>query len=399
MQTRADFTAGGVPVKVFTDDVDGASIQQLSQVSRLPIVVGHVAAMPDVHAGIGATIGSVIATGSALIPAAVGVDIGCGMTAVQLSLQADELPDNLRPLRDAIENAVPLGKSGHTQAKAPDKVIAGLRPRVAKTLERHPAIRKMIRSADEKWVLQLGSLGGGNHFIEVVIDESESVWIMLHSGSRGIGNAVGRYFTRLAKDEMRRLDRRMPENKELSWVEEGTPAFTDYCDALEWAQRYALENRRVILNETIWAIRPLLPRFHLVDDVVECHHNYVAEEPHFGRRVFVTRKGAIRARAGDRGIVPGSMGARSYIVRGLGAAEALESSAHGAGRRMSRSKARAAFTTDDLERQTAGVECRKDSGVLDEIPGAYKDIEAVMANSASLVEIEHTLRQLVCVKG
>ena len=399
MPIKRELHLGGVPIKVYTDDIDQASIEQLGAVSRLPIVHGHVAAMPDVHLGIGATVGSVIPTRRALIPAAVGVDIGCGMTAVRLSLTAGELPDSLRGTREAIEDAVPLGRAGHSQPAAGKGSLDKLAPRVARTLDTHPGIRKRIRNADEKWRLQAGSLGSGNHFIEIVLDESDIVWIMLHSGSRGIGNVVGRYFTELAKSEMARLDRRMPEGKDLAYLEEGTSHFEDYVDALGWAQEYALINRRTLLQLTLEACRKTLPRFAIADEVVECHHNYVAEERHGGEQLYITRKGAIRARAGDRGIVPGSMGTRSYIVRGLGNPEALDSCAHGAGRRMSRTAAKRTFTIEDLEQQTADVECRKDEHVLDEIPGAYKDIDVVMANAADLVTIEHTLQQIVCVKG
>ena len=391
---------GGAPIHLFTDDVDGGSMQQLGEVSRLPIIAGPVAAMPDVHVGIGATIGSVIPTRGALIPAAVGVDIGCGMTAVRLSLTAEQLPDNLRPMREAIENAVPLGKAGHQRPVAKPAVVKGFLADAGRTLERHPDIRKMVKKAEEKVGNQLGSLGSGNHFIECCVEDATGgIWVMLHSGSRGIGNVVGRYFTRLAREDMERLDRRLPVGRDLHYLEEGTRHFADYRYALGWAQRYALENRRLILQLTIGAMREHLPPFELVDEVVECHHNYVAEEEHYGQQVFVTRKGAIRAEPGDRGIIPGSMGTRSYIVRGKGCAAALKSCAHGAGRRMSRTRARATFSAADLAEQTRGVECRKDAGVVDEAPQAYKDIDEVMANARDLVEIEHTLRQVVCVKG
>ncbi len=399
MPIKRELQLGGVPIKVYTDDIDQASIDQLGSVSRLPIVHGHVAAMPDVHLGIGATVGAVIPTRKALIPAAVGVDIGCGMTAVRLSLTGSELPDSLRRTREAIEDAVPLGRAGHTQPAASEHILDKLAPRVNRTLEAHPAIRKQIRNADEKWRLQAGSLGSGNHFIEITLDENDTIWIMLHSGSRGIGNVVGRYFTQLAKTEMGRLDRRMPEGKDLAYLEEGTSYFDDYVYALGWAQEYALINRRTLLQLTLDACRKTLPHFVIADEVVECHHNYVAQELHAGEQVYITRKGAIRAQSGDRGIVPGSMGTRSYIVRGLGNPESLNSCAHGAGRRMSRTAAKRTFTVEDLEQQTADVECRKDEHVLDEIPGAYKDIDVVMANAIDLVAIEHTLRQVVCVKG
>ena len=398
MPVRQVLDRGGVPVRIFTDDIDQASIRQLAAVSRLPIVVGHVAAMPDVHVGIGATIGSVIPTRRALIPAAVGVDIGCGMSAARLTLDASKLPDSLRPVREAIEEVVPVGFAAHREPVAERGVLDALRPGLERILARHDRIETMIRGVHAKWPRQLGTLGGGNHFIEVCLDESDRVWVMLHSGSRGVGNVLGRYFTQLAKRDMERRIARLPA-KDLAYLEEGSEHFADYCDALAWAQRYALENRRLMTARILAALRPLLPPFRVAGTAVECHHNYVAEEEHFGEPVYVTRKGAIRAGRGEPGIIPGSMGARSYIVRGRGCKESLESCAHGAGRRMSRSQAKAAFTAADLERQTAGVECRKDAGVIDEIPGAYKDIDTVMANSSDLVDVVHTLKQVVCVKG
>ena len=398
MPVRQVLDRGGVPVKIFTDDVDEASIRQLAAVSRLPIVVGHVAAMPDVHLGIGATVGSVIATRRALIPAAVGVDIGCGMSAARLTLDAARLPDSLRPVREAIEAAVPVGFAAHEEPVAERRVLAALRPGLARILARHERIATMIRDVHAKWPRQLGTLGGGNHFIEVCLDEAERVWVMLHSGSRGVGNVLGRYFTQLARRDMERRGVRLPA-KDLAWLDDGSAHFADYVDALTWAQRYALENRRLMLTRILAALRGLLPPFRVTAAAVECHHNYVAEEEHFGEPVYVTRKGAIRAGRGELGIIPGSMGSRSYIVRGRGSREALESCAHGAGRRMSRSQAKAAYTAADLARQTAGVECRKDSGVIDEIPDAYKDIDTVMAHSSDLVDVVHTLKQVVCVKG
>ena len=390
---------GGVPIHVFTDDIDQGAIEQLGALSRLEIISGRVAVMPDVHVGIGATIGSVVPTKKAMIPAAVGVDIGCGMTAVKLSLNASQLPDDLKPVRAAIENAVPVGRAGHERQAAPHALIDELKPGIDRMLEKHPDITKRIRSIQERFRLQLGSLGGGNHFLELVLDEANGVWIMLHSGSRGIGNVIGRYFTRLAKDDMQRLDSRAPVGKDLHYFKEGSEHFDDYLHALRWAQRYALENRRILLRLTTEALRTVLPRFRTVDKVVECHHNYVAEEEHFGETVYVTRKGAIRACLDDRGIVPGSMGTRSYIVRGKGCSEALDSCPHGAGRRMSRTQAKAQFNAADMIAQTQGVECRKDEGVVDEIPSAYKNIDEVMRHAGQLVEIEHTLKQVICVKG
>ena len=398
MPVRRVIDRGGVPVRIFTDDVDAQSVEQLAAVSRLPIVVGHVAAMPDVHVGIGATIGSVIPTRRALIPAAVGVDIGCGMAAARLTLDAARLPDSLRGVRGAIEDAVPVGFAAHDEPVADPGVLKGLRPGLERIVERHPKAGALARDVRAKWPRQLGTLGGGNHFIEVCLDEADRVWVMLHSGSRGTGNALGRYFIQLAKRDMERHLARLPA-KDLAYLEEGSAHFDDYADAVRWAQRYALENRRLMMARIVDALRTKLPPFRVDGTAVECHHNYVAEEEHFGEAVYVTRKGAIRAGRGELGIIPGSMGARSYIVRGRGSKDALDSCAHGAGRRMSRSKAKAAYTVADLERQTAGVECRKDRGVIDEIPGAYKDIDTVIANSSDLVDVVHTLKQVVCVKG
>ena len=398
MGVREELKSGGVPVKIFTEDIDTNSRLQLAEVARLPVVTGHIAAMPDVHLGIGATVGSVIPTRRALIPAAVGVDIGCGMAAQQLSLRAEQLPDDLKKVRDAIERRIPVGRAGHDRAVdklAPEGLAAGLE----RILERHPDINRIIRNAKAKCELQRGSLGSGNHFVEINVDEANGVWFMLHSGSRGIGNAIGRYFTALARKDMERLHSRLPENKDLCYFQEGAEHFDDYCDALVWAQGYALENRRAMVRLTIEALRETLPPFKLVKGAVQCHHNYVALESHFGEPVYVTRKGAIRARIDDLGIIPGSMGARSYIVRGKGNVDALCSAPHGAGRRMSRSKAKRTFTVEDLAAQTAGVECRKDAGVIDESPGAYKPIEQVMADADDLVSVVATLKQVVCVKG
>lgn len=398
MPVRRVLDRGGAPVRIFTDDVDQASLRQLAAVSRLPILAGHVAAMPDVHVGIGATVGAVIPTRRALVPAAVGVDIGCGMHAARLTADASKLPDALRPLREAVEDAIPVGFAAHEEPVAARSVLEELQPGIERVLARHGRIEKMIRGVRGKWPRQLGTLGGGNHFIELCLDEADRVWVMLHSGSRGVGNVIGRYFTELAKRDVERRGVRPPA-KDLAWLEQGSAHFGDYVEALTWAQRYARENRRLMMARILAALRKRLPPFRVDEQAVECHHNYVAEETHFGETVWVTRKGAIRAGRGEMGIIPGSMGARSYIVSGRGSAESLQSCAHGAGRRMSRSRAKAAYTTADLERQTAGVECRKDAGVLDEIPGAYKNMDTVMANSADLVDIVHTLRQVVCVKG
>jgi tRNA-splicing ligase RtcB len=393
---------GRVPVKVWTPDLEPEARRQLENVARLPIVHGHVAAMPDVHAGIGATVGSVIPTKGAIVPAAVGVDIGCGVAAVQLSLTAKDLPTSLGRIRSAIESAVPVGFDMHAsakghggaRAKAAKKLVRGL----DRIVEQTPKIATMQKGFRETWIRQMGTLGGGNHFIEVCLDEDANVWVMLHSGSRGIGNAIGRHFIERARREMEKTQTQLPD-RDLAWLSEGTPAFEEYVEAVMWAQDYAIENRREMMRLVLAAIEPHLPPFRIVGEAVSCHHNYVARETHFGENLYVTRKGAIRAGEGELGVIPGSMGARSFIVRGKGNPESLCSCAHGAGRLMSRTEARKRFSAADVARQTQGVECRKDEGVVDEIPGAYKPIDEVMAHQSDLVDVVHTLRQVVCVKG
>jgi len=398
MPVRQLIEGGRVPVKIFTDDLEPHARAQLANVAQLPVVFGHIAAMPDVHAGIGATVGSVIPTRRAIIPAAVGVDIGCGMNAVRLSLEAGQLPDSLARLRAAIERAVPVGFGEHGESDARRDACAPLRRGLESIVSRHPKIARMQREHEKKWVRQMGSLGGGNHFIEVCLDESEHLWVMLHSGSRGVGNCIGQYFIAQAREAMHKRDAHLPD-RDLAWFDEGTALFDDYLAAVGWAQDYALANRREMMALILGVLRRELPGFETTSEAINCHHNYVEREEHFGERVYVTRKGAISARDGELGIIPGSMGARSYIVRGKGNPESFRSCAHGAGRRMSRAEAKRRFSRADLEEQTRGVECRKDKGVLDEIPGAYKDIDRVMADQADLVEVVHTLKQVVCVKG
>ncbi len=398
MPIQMTLNKGKVPVKIYTDDIDHRAIEQLANIAQLPFIHSHVAAMPDVHAGIGATVGSVIPTKGAIIPAAVGVDIGCGMNAVRLSLRADQLPDNLKRIRLDIEAGVPVGFDMHSHTRARQSTVSGLSGGLHDILGRHPGIGKMMKRFDRTWLRQLGTLGGGNHFIELCLDEQDQVWVMLHSGSRGIGNVIGRYFINLAKKDMQRHMANLPD-KDLAYFSEGAQHFEDYVEAVHWAQDYALANRREMMRLVIEALRKQLPELTVTKEAINCHHNYVAVERHFGEQVYLTRKGAIRAGEGELGIIPGSMGARSYIVRGKGNAQSFCSCSHGAGRRMSRSKAKREFHREDLERQTAGVECRKDAGVLDEIPGAYKDIDTVMAHQDDLVEVVHTLKQIVCVKG
>lgn len=385
---------GAHPIKIWTHDVDEGALQQLKNLARLPFIHRHgVVAMPDVHAGIGATVGSVIATAEAIIPAAVGVDIGCGMNAVRLSLKARDLPDSLLAIRRQIERDVPLGAGGahrsDRQARMPQHLGTGL----TQLMKKHPVLEK------NKAAAQIGTLGSGNHFIEICLDENQDVWAMLHSGSRGIGNLIGRYFIERAKRRVERYGIALPD-ADLAYFPEDTDDFNDYVQAVEWAQDYALENRRAMMDAVIAAMRRHIPvDFEITQEAINCHHNYVTREHHFGHNLWVTRKGAIRAREGDLGIIPGSMGQRSYIVRGKGNPESYCSCSHGAGRKMSRAKARRMFTVDDLKKQTAGVESRKDAAVLDEIPGAYKSIDEVMANQTDLVEVLYTLKQVLCVKG
>jgi tRNA-splicing ligase RtcB len=389
---------GRVPVKVYTGDIAAGARQQLVNLSQLPIIHHHVAAMPDVHAGIGATVGSVIATRDAIIPAAVGVDIGCGMLAARTSLAAEDLDEGrLRRVFDQMSRDIPVGRDQHPEERARTAAAKPFGRDLRKILDRHPALEKRFPRA-RNWVCQMGTLGGGNHFIEACLDEAGRVWLMLHSGSRGIGNAIGTYFIELARRDAERVERRLPD-RDLAYFEEGAEHFDDYVEAVGWAQGYAAANREAMADLALEAMRRHLPPFEIVEAVVNCHHNYVEREHHYGADVWVTRKGAIRARAGDLGIIPGSMGARSYIVRGKGSAESFDSCAHGAGRRMSRTQAQKAYTTRDLEEQTAGVICRKDRGVVDEIPAAYKPIDEVMANQNDLVEVVHTLKQVLCVKG
>ncbi len=398
MPVRQRLDKGKVPVLVYTDEADAVTLEQLERVTELPIVHPHVAAMPDAHLGKGATVGSVIPTRGAIMPAAVGVDIGCGMTAARLDLHVTDLPGNRRPLRKAIESMVPVGQAAHKPGRAPAHAARPLEADLQRILDVHPAIREMGRDMDRKWIEQLGTLGGGNHFIELCTDEEDRIWVMLHSGSRGIGNAIGRYFTDLAKEQRRCEDIKLPD-PDLAWLCEGTAWFDDYVEAVHWAQRYARCNRQVMLESIVKALAEALPKVNLTDEVIDCHHNYVAREEHFGEFLWITRKGAIRAAEGEWGIIPGSMGTQSYIVRGHAGPESFESCAHGAGRCMSRTQAKKHITLERFRSRTCHVECRKDRNVLDEAPDAYKNIDSVMANQADLVTPIHTLRQVVCVKG
>jgi tRNA-splicing ligase RtcB len=394
----------GVPIKAWIRGVslEAAARKQLENVARLPIVFRHVAAMPDVHWGIGATVGSVIPTEKAIIPAAVGVDIGCGMMAMETTLTASDLPDNLHGVRAAIEKAVPHGRTHnggrgdrgawHAIPAAQREAWESLRKPYEQLADKHA---KLGQGND---LNHLGTLGTGNHFIEVCLDTTDKVWLMLHSGSRGVGNRIGTYFIELAKQDMKRHARNLPD-QDLAYFSEGAKHFDDYVAAVEWAQRYARVNRKLMMDAVIGAVQGAVRPFDLGQTAVNCHHNYVTREHHFGREVFVTRKGAVRAGLGDLGIIPGSMGARSYIVRGKGNPESFHSCSHGAGRAMSRGEAKRRFSVEDHAAATAGIECRKDADVIDETPMAYKPIDKVMAAQDDLVEVVHELRQVVCVKG
>jgi tRNA-splicing ligase RtcB len=397
--------AGGRHVKMWTRGVpvEDEAKRQLENVARMPFVFSHVAAMPDVHFGRGATVGSVIATKGAIIPAAVGVDIGCGMMAVQTSLKAGDLPESLAGVRAAIERAVPHGfvtTKGRavrgswyvTPASVTSRWATSLAGRFEAIETKHPAL------ASTNPERQLGTLGGGNHFIEICLDTEQTVWVMLHSGSRGVGNRIGQYFIELAREDMRTHFINLPD-RDLAYLVEGTKHFDDYVEAMGWAQDYAATNREAMMQAVLRVLRDEVQPFTTGKVAVNCHHNYTARETHFGEKVIVTRKGAVRAGAGELGIIPGSMGARSYIVRGRGNPESFESCSHGAGRTMSRTQARKRFSVADHVAATKGVECRKDPEVIDETPAAYKDIDAVMNAQADLVEIVHTLKQIVCVKG
>lgn len=375
-------------IKLWTqlDSVESQALDQLKNIAALPWVFKHVAVMPDVHYGKGATVGSVIAMNGALSPAAVGVDIGCGMGAMLTNLTAKDLPDSLAGIRTAIEEAVPVGFNAHSAPKLPKMNI----------MDSFNALRFPKASEFEKRAAcQVGTLGGGNHFIELCLDEQERVWLVLHSGSRNIGKTLAEYHISKARELAH--NQSLPD-RDLAVFLAGTQEMDDYRHDLMWAQDYAFQNRAMMRWHIFGVLKKFFPQVEDLDWIT-CHHNYVSEENHFGEDVIVTRKGAIRARHGDMGIIPGSMGTRSYIVRGLGNPDSFCSASHGAGRRMSRGAAKRNFTLDDFAAQTHGVECRKDAGVLDEIPGAYKDIDQVMENQRDLVEVVACLKQVLCVKG
>jgi tRNA-splicing ligase RtcB len=393
---------GTTPIKGWVRGVpvDALAREQLANIAALPFVGPWVAVMPDVHVGKGATVGSVIPTRGAIIPAAVGVDIGCGMAAVRTTLRAKDLPDNLAQLRSSIERSVPVGNGrGGEHRRLPDSIRtrierSGLVTRLDAIKQRHRRIRT------DKLENQIGTLGGGNHFIEICLDETGAVWVMLHSGSRGTGNLIGTYFIEQAREQLARrvLGFHLPD-RDLAFFMEGEALFDDYVEAVSWAQDYARENREAMMARVLAEMRHRLPTFQLEALAVNCHHNYVQRETHGGEPLLITRKGAVSARGGELGIIPGSMGDCSYIVRGKGNAESFHSCSHGAGRVLSRTAARQQITLAQHREATAHVECRKDAAVIDESPAAYKSIEAVMAAQRDLVEVVHTLRQVVCIKG
>lgn len=396
---------GSVPIKHWTRGVafGDTAKEQLERISELPFIFKHLAVMPDVHIGKGATVGSVIPTRGAIIPAALGVDIGCGMMAVRTTLKASDLPENLKAIRSDIERAVPHGSvsvSGRAHKGdfevAPQSVVTrwqgSLYERYALLVQKHPKIAK------RRVLEQLGTMGGGNHFIEVCLDEDNHVWVMLHSGSRGVGSMIGEYFISLAKREMERHFIHLPDT-DLAYLVEGSQHFDEYVEAVSWAQDYARHNREAMMDLVMRVLRRHLKPFRFLDKAVNCHHNYAEKENHFGANVWVTRKGAVRARKGDLGIIPGSMGTGSFIVRGLGNQESFCSCSHGAGRVMSRAKAKSLITLKQHKQSMAGIEGRLDADVLDESPAAYKDVNAVMAAQSDLVEIVHRLRQVINIKG
>lgn len=398
---------GRVPVKIWTNDVEQQAMDQLRNLSTLPFIFRHIAVMADCHWGLGSTVGSVIPTIRAIVPAAVGVDIGCGMVAHKLSIRPDQLPDSLAGVRSAIEAAIPHGRTDN--GGQADRGAWGNLPEAVETEWSRLASDSRLKEVvdDQPKVMKghvnaarhLGTLGTGNHFVELCLDKEDGVWLMLHSGSRGIGNRIGSHFIAQAKEAMETWHIKLPD-PDLAYIPEASPLFGVYWKALSWAQDYAMTNRALMMERAKAAVSeslglPVVTTEHAVN----CHHNYVAVENHFGQNVYVTRKGAVRAREGDMGIIPGSMGARSFIVRGKGNAESFCSCSHGAGRRMSRGAAKKQFTMADLAEQTADVECRKDADVIDEIPSAYKSIAEVMENQSDLVSIVAELRQVICVKG
>lgn len=380
------------PIKIWSPihEVESSALDQLKNTATLPFIYKHVAVMPDVHYGIGATVGSVVATKGAIVPACVGVDIGCGMMAAKMPFKSKRLPDNLQGLFDTISKAVPVGQDMHNTCAMEFSMVG------------YEKLPNKITDDPVRVVNQMGTLGGGNHFIEVCLDLDENVWVMLHSGSRGIGNKIGNYYIDQAKKLMDAEQVKLVDPN-LAYLHDGTELFNEYWRDLQWAQRYAMQNREVMMKLVMGSIaQEIFGDQNTViapELTVNCHHNYAEREDHYGENVIVTRKGAVRARVGDMGIIPGSMGTRSYIVEGLGNSESFCSCSHGAGRVMSRGKAKKAFDLKDVLIQTDGIMCRKDAGIIDELPGAYKNIDQVMENQKDLVKIVAQLRQVLCIKG
>lgn len=397
-------------IKVWNKDVpmESGVFDQVRNLAKLQGVQA-VSLMPDAHVGKGSTVGSVIVTKNVIIPATVGVDIGCGMNAIRLSLKASDLPESLTQVRNEVEKMVPVGFDQHSDQRTGisahrntrlmlNRYMSKLELGFNEITNKHEDISKMSKNLPQKVLQQIGTLGGGNHFIELCIDENQDVWVMLHSGSRGVGNAIGRYFIEKAKEEILKSGLQVPE-KDLSYLSNGTDLYRDYIDSVGWAQEYAKTNRKAMMELVLTALKRYLPNFIVTKEAINCHHNYISKEVHMSEEVYVTRKGAVSAQAGELGIIPGSMGAKSYIVRGKGNVDSFCSCSHGAGRVMSRSKAKKMISIEDHLKATDGVDCRKDKGVLDESPLAYKDIDAVMSSQDDLVEVVHTLKQVMCVKG
>lgn len=395
MGKKIKYWTKGVPVE------DEAK-KQVEQVSEMPFIHSHVAIMPDVHVGKGSTIGSVIPTVGAIIPAAVGVDLGCGMMALRLSLNANDLPENLKPIRLDIESAVPHGRTDNggrndkgAWSEIPPEVSfawSKLKVDYNKFVEKHPKLKSF------NTYQHLGTLGTGNHFIELCLDTAGSVWVMLHSGSRGVGNRIGTYFISKAKEEMANWHVKL-DNKDLSYLVPQSKYYSDYIAAVHWAQEFAKVNREIMMDRVLGVLQEHLPPFFITDKAINCHHNYISFERHYGKNVCVTRKGAVSAQKGELGIIPGSMGAKSFIVRGKGERSSFCSCSHGAGRVMSRTAAKKLVTIDEHKKDMIGVESRLDKDILDETPKAYKNIDAVMKAQEDLVEIVYTLKQVLCVKG
>ena len=382
------------------EQIEPAAMQQIVKIASMPFIYKHVAIMPDCHVGMGATVGSCIPTDGAIIPAAVGVDIGCGMVAVRTPLSRDDLPARLSGIREGIERRIPLsaGKYNRSVSSTAKARVATLEKKAG---ERLGLYRKLSGRAD--WRLQLGSLGSGNHFIEITLDESEGVWAFLHSGSRGIGNKIAMQHIRTAQRLMKRESIRLPD-RDLAYLSEGTEEFDEYIRDLRWAQDFALLNREEMMDRVMTELSYTVygeggREGELELERIQCHHNFTQKERHYGKDVLVSRKGAIQAKEGQMGLIPGSMGTASYVVRGLGSVDAFETAPHGAGRRFSRTQARKRFTMDDFDRDMQGIEVRRSKEFIDELPGAYKDIDTVMEQSRDLVEIVHTFSQIVNVKG